>query len=82
VFGTGLAYPTTTNDGMICPDRGKPYPKADSFSLYSNWVANRVLLNILPKTNLNNKLHMTMRSNRKLAITNNPENNNNLLIKK
>lgn len=56
VFGSGIAYPTTTNDGMIYPDPKQPYPKADSFSLYCNWVANRMLLNILPKTNLNNKL--------------------------
>jgi hypothetical protein len=47
-FGSGIAYPTFTNDGMIVPDRG--HPRADSFSLYCNWVANRVLLNILPKS--------------------------------
>lgn len=74
-FGSGIAYPTFTNDGMIVPDRG--HPRADSFSLYCNWVANRVLLNILPKTQLDSKLHQTMRSNRKKAIESNPNNNNN-----
>ena len=43
-FGIGIAYPTRTRDGMITsmPD-GKPNPRADSFNLYSNWVANKVL---------------------------------------
>jgi hypothetical protein len=43
-FGTGIAYPTRTNDGMQMSDGGKPKPRADSFSLYCNWVANRVIL--------------------------------------
>jgi len=76
-FGTGLAYPTRTNDGMIRPDAGKPEPRADSFSLYCGWVANRILLNILPKNILDNKLHRTMRNNRKKAIENNANNHNN-----
>lgn len=76
-FGSGIAYPTRTNDGMSCSDHGKPDPRADSFSLYCNWVGNRVLLNVLPKTQLGNKLHRTMRNNRKKAIENNPANNNN-----
>lgn len=77
VFGMGIAYPTLTNDGMMRPDGGKVNPRADSFSLYCNWVANRVLMNILPKTLLDNKLHMTVRNNRKKAIENNKNNNNN-----
>lgn len=76
-FGSGIAYPTRTNDGMMKPDGGKANPRADSFSLYHNWVANRVLMNLLPKTLLDNKLHRTMRNSRKKAIANNPNNNNN-----
>ena len=76
-FGTGLAYPTRTNDGMMRPDAGKPDPRADSFSLYCGWVANRILLNLLPKTVIEAKLHRTMRNNRKKAIENNLNNNNN-----
>jgi hypothetical protein len=55
---------------MMIPDKGRPNPKADSFSLYCNWVANRILMNLLPKTLLDNKLHRTMRNNRKKAIEN------------
>ena len=76
-FGIGLAYPTRTNDGMIRRDGGKPDPRADSFSLYCGWVANRILLNLLPKTIIEAKLHRTMRNNRKKAIENDPNNNNN-----
>lgn len=62
-FGIGIAYPTRTNDGRIGADPNKPEPRADSFSLYSNWVANRVILNLLPKTMLDNKLHRIQRNN-------------------
>jgi len=48
-FGTGLAYPMRTNDGMIVPEAGKSNPRADSYSLYMNYVADRILQNILPK---------------------------------
>lgn len=76
-FGTGLAYPTRTNDGMIRRVGGKPDPRADSFSLYCGWIGNRIVQNLLPKTQLEGKLHRTMRNNRKQAIENNPTNNNN-----
>lgn len=62
---------------MMKPDGGKANPRADSFSLYHNWVANRVLMNLLPKSLLDNKLHRTMRNSRKKAIQNNSNNNNN-----
>ena len=75
-FGMGLAYPTRTNDGMMIPEGGKADPRADSFSLYCNWVANRILMNLLPKSNLDNKLHITMRNNRKKAIENRSSTNN------
>jgi hypothetical protein len=67
-FGTGIAYPLRTNDGMIIPDSGKPNPRADGFSLYLHFVADRILSNILPKTKLDNKLHKTIRE-KKLTST-------------
>jgi len=60
-FGTGLAYPVRTNDGMVIPESGKANPRADSFSLYCNYVANTLLSNLLPKTRLQNKGHRTLR---------------------
>ena len=60
-FGSGLAYPVRTNDGMMIPEAGKVNPRADSFSLYMNYVANTVLSNLLPKGRLMNKNHRTMR---------------------
>jgi hypothetical protein len=42
-FGTGIAYPLRTNDGMVIPEAGKTNPRADSFSLYLNFVADRIL---------------------------------------
>ena len=65
-FGTGLAYPLRTNDGMVIPDSKKVNPRADSYSLYLNFVADRILQNILPKSKLDNKLHKTIRD-KKLA---------------
>jgi hypothetical protein len=55
IFGSGLAFPLRTNDGMILPEFGKPNPRADSFSLYSNYVANTLLTTILPKLRLETK---------------------------
>ena len=60
-FGTGLAYPVRTNDGMVLPEAGKCNPRADSFSLYMNYVANTLLSNLLPKTRLMMKNHRTVR---------------------
>ena len=77
IFGSGIAYPIRTNDGMMRPDKGKVNPRADSFSLYCNWVANRVLMNLLPKSVLDNKLQKIVRNSRKKAIENDPKNNNN-----
>lgn len=74
-FGCGLAYPVRTNDGMVLPEAGKFNPRADSFSLYQNYVANTLLSNLLPKARLMNKNHRTIRlGNKKLttaqALTN------------
>jgi len=55
VYGSGLAFPLRTNDGMVMPEAGKPNPRADSFSLYSNYVANTLLQNLLPKSKLDVK---------------------------
>ena len=52
VFGSGLAYPVRTNDGMVLPEAGKVNPRADSYSLYMNYVANTILSNLLPKNRL------------------------------
>ena len=53
-FGSGLAYPVRSNDGMVLPEAGKVNPRADSFSLYMNYVANTLLSNLLPKSRLQN----------------------------
>jgi hypothetical protein len=66
---------------MMRADGGKVNPRADSFSLYCNWVANSILVNLLPKTLLDNKLHITMRNSRKKAIERDPNNNNNKVNK-
>lgn len=55
VFGSGIAFPTLTNDGMVRTDLGTKGHRADSFSLYSNWVANKILASTIPKNQLNLK---------------------------
>lgn len=57
VFGSGIAFPTRTTDGRIIPEAGKPNPRADSFSLYLNYVGTKILENILPKSKLLSKAH-------------------------
>jgi hypothetical protein len=66
-FGTGIAYPLRTNDGMILPDSSKGNPRADSFSLYLNFVADKILQGVLPKSKLDNKLHKTIRERKIIA---------------
>lgn len=61
-FGIGLAFPLRTNDGMVMPEFGKPNPRADSFSLYSNYVANTLLQNLLPKSKIDMKSHVLGRT--------------------
>jgi hypothetical protein len=56
VFGSGLAYPTKTNDGRIVPEAGRQNPRADSFSLYLNYVGTKVLDSLLPKSKLSSKV--------------------------
>jgi hypothetical protein len=56
-FGTGIAYPIRTNDGMKKLNNSKRInPRADSFSLYCGWVGDKVLSNLLPKSVLNNNI--------------------------
>lgn len=56
VFGSGLAFPTRTSDGKTVPETGKVNPRADSFSLYLNYVGTKVLDSLLPKTKLLTKV--------------------------
>lgn len=58
---------------MRIPESGKPNPRADSYSLYLNYVANQVLINLLPKARLNSKLQKTVRAARKNKASNNNE---------
>ena len=63
---------------MIIPDSNKTNPRADSFTLYLNFVANTILNNILPKGKLDNKLHKTIRDrkNAQKKVTEATMNNN------
>ena len=63
-FGTGIAYPLRTNDGMVSPEPGKFNPRADSFSLYMHYVAKTLLANLLPKNRLMNKNQISQRPTR------------------
>jgi len=63
-FGSGIAFPMRSNDGMVIPEAGKSNPRADSFSLYLNFVANQVLTNLLPKSKLETKLHKINRGDK------------------
>ena len=68
VFGSGIAYPIRTSDGMMSRDGTAPYPRADSFSLYCNFVANRILQQLFSANYLSSKLHKasaTVSSNQK-----------------
>ena len=67
-YGSGLAFPMRTNDGMMISNSGRPNPRADSFALYMNFVAKQMLSNLLPKTRNENKVHKISRQpkNKKL----------------
>jgi hypothetical protein len=49
VFGCGIAYPVRTKDGMVVSNPNMQNPRADSFSLYMNFVGDMILKNLLPK---------------------------------
>ena len=61
LFGSGLAYPLRTSDGMIVQEAGRLQPRADSFSLYMNHVGNTMLANLLPKGKLEHQAHKFVR---------------------
>lgn len=71
VFGTGVAFPMRTNDGMIIPEAGKPNPRSDSFTLYLNYVGDTILKNLLPKNRLDSKLHKLIKRQRNAPKVNN-----------
>lgn len=61
-LGSGLGFPMRSNDGMSVPrEANQVNPRADSFSLYLNFVANQVLSTLLPKSKLDVKLHKIVR---------------------
>ncbi len=49
VFGCGIAYPVRTKDGMAVSNPNMSNPRADSFSLYMNFVGGMILKSLLPK---------------------------------
>jgi hypothetical protein len=49
VYGCGIAYPVRTKDGMMVSNPNMTNPRADSFSLYMNFVGDQLLKNLLPK---------------------------------
>lgn len=51
---------------MIIQDASKTNPRADSFTLYLNFVADKILTNVLPKAKLDNKLHKTIRERKQI----------------
>ena len=50
IFGCGIAYPVRTKDGQIVSNPTNLNPRADSFSLYTNFVGDQILKGILPKS--------------------------------
>ena len=46
---------------MVIPDSTKANPRADSYSLYMNYVADKILQNILPKSKLESRFHRIKR---------------------
>ena len=44
------------NDGMIKREAGKMNHRADSFTFYLNWVGNKMMDNLLSKSNNDNEL--------------------------
>jgi hypothetical protein len=50
-FAAGVGYPVRSKDGMVMKNNKSNMlnPRADSFSLYMNFVADMILKGILPK---------------------------------
>jgi len=49
IFGSGIAYPPRTRDGMTNPDPLKPLTRAESYQVYQNLSADTLLKQIIPK---------------------------------
>jgi len=63
VYGCGIAYPVRTKDGMMVSNPNMTNPRADSFSLYMNFVGDQILKNLLPKQKYaKNTVHKMMPS--------------------
>lgn len=54
VFGAGFGYPPVTKDGI--QKQNNQNLRANSFTLYRGGIANRIYRNILPKSNLEQKI--------------------------
>lgn len=68
-FACGIAYPIRTKDGRIVKDPNLSNPRADSFSLYMNYVGDMILRNILPKQKvIKNTVHKMLPINRESAL--------------
>ncbi len=52
VFACGVGYPVRTKDGAGAKTDPFKNPRADSFSLYMNFVGDLLLKNLLPKNKL------------------------------
>lgn len=52
MFACGVGYPVRTKDGTGVELNPFKNPRADSFSLYMNFVGDLMLKNLLPKTKL------------------------------
>jgi hypothetical protein len=76
-FAAGVGYPVRTKDGMVMKDNKSNMinPRADSFSLYLNFVADMILKGILPKNRLmKNVVHKVLA---KVKPEFNPKSSNN-----
>jgi len=49
---------------MVIADKNKPNPRADSYSLYLNFVAKTILDGMLPKSKMLSKLQKTFRNSK------------------
>eukprot|EP00347_Sterkiella_histriomuscorum_P013633 403363974 len=72
VFGCGIAYPVRTKDGMMVSNPNMTNPRADSFSLYMNFVGDQLLKNLLPKQKYaKNSIHKLIPQKKITQVDNN-----------
>ena len=68
VFACGVGYPVRTKDGANVSKDPWKNPRADSFSLYMNAVADIILKSLVPKRKLmQNKEHFEILKDTSLA---------------